>query len=299
MVFSCLRGVRLRVFPLVGESRVRQIANMNRKELGALIERRLIAAADVVGAQYRASCGQIGYFFVDDIFPDDIAHRISSAFPDGSGMRLRNTIRERKFVSAQMNQYDPILEEAIFAFQEPAVVALVKDLCGMASAFPDDQLYAGGISAMGRGHFLNPHLDNSHDKERERWRVLNLLYYASPDWSLENGGNLELWPNGVTGDPVTIESRFNRLVVMATHDQSWHSVSPVAADAVRKCVSNYYFSNEPLRSSDRFHVTSFRGRPEQPMRDIALRADAVARAAIRKVVKGGVAKTTHFYDRQH
>lgn len=71
---------------------------------------------------------------------------------------------------------------------------------------------------MAHKNYLNPHLDNSHDAERERWRVLNLLYYVTPDWHLGDGGHLELWLDGPKKVPLHIESKFNRLVVMATHD---------------------------------------------------------------------------------
>ena len=95
---------------------------------------------------------------------------------------------------------------------------------------------------MGKENFLNPHLDNSHNKDRNLWRVLNLLYYVTPGWKLENGGNLELWPNGIKNPSITIESRCNRLIVMSTHQKSWHSVSKVQTDIPRCCISNYYFS---------------------------------------------------------
>ena len=56
--------------------------------------------------------------------------------------------------------------------------------------------------------------------------MLNLLYYVTPDWTASSeGANLELWPDGPTGKPVTIVSKFNRLVVMVAHKGSWHSVS--------------------------------------------------------------------------
>jgi len=84
-----------------------------------------------------------------------------------------------------MNQYDSVLEEAIYAFQMPAVVARVEQITGLRALEPDTMLYAGGISLMGPGHFLNPHIDNSHDRTRERYRVLNLLYYVSPQWSVD------------------------------------------------------------------------------------------------------------------
>ena len=50
----------------------------------------------------------------------------------------------------------------------------------------DETLYAGGISLMKNKDFLNPHLDNSHDKDKKKYRRLNLLYYVTPDWKYEN-----------------------------------------------------------------------------------------------------------------
>ncbi|MBO9518962.1 MAG: 2OG-Fe(II) oxygenase [Porphyrobacter sp.] len=271
---------------------------MNRTELADLIVARIEAERPDLERQFAESAGAIGHFVIDDLLPVDLADRIFRQFPRPETMKLKKTLREYKYIAAQMDDYDPLLEEAIYAFQDDRVVALVKDICLMRSAYPDVHLYAGGISMMGDQQFLNPHLDNSHDKDRDRWRVLNLLYYVTPAWSEENGGNLELWPSGVTGEPITIHSRFNRLAVMATHGGSWHSVSPIDADDFRCCVSNYYFSDEPLKDGDTFHVTSFRGRPEQRLRDFALRADAALRTGIRSVFAKGIKDTGHRYKRE-
>jgi hypothetical protein len=111
----------------------------------------------------------------------------------------------------------------------------------------------------------------------------------------EYGGNLELWPDGMKGKQVTVQSKFNRLAVMATHDTSWHSVSPVTHDAARCCVSNYYFSDSPVKDDMKFHVTSFRGRPEQKLRNCVLQADAALRMGIRKIFSKGVIDTGHVY----
>jgi hypothetical protein len=141
-------------------------------------------------------------------------------------------------------------------------------------------------------------VDNSHDKSRERYRVLNLLYYVSPDWKRPNGGNLELWPEGPKGEQITIESRFNRLAVMITNKNSWHSVSEVQVDQSRCCVSNYYFSKASPEDTEYFHVTSFRGRPEQRVRDLVLRADIALRMGLRKLFPKGVVENKHFYDKK-
>lgn len=258
--------------------------------------------ADVIAKRIKeeegsiASCyGEHQYFVIDDLLPAGVAQEIFQGFPDPEGMMLRKTLRERKYVTSQMNRCAPVVEEAVYAFHDPRVVAEVGRLTGLREVEPDEKLYAGGISLMGSGHYLHPHLDNSHDMERKRYRILNLLYYVSPDWRPEDGGNLELWPQGPKGAPHTIHSRFNRLLVIATHRRSWHSVSKVVSERPRTCVSNYYFSSVSPEEQDYFHVTSFRGRPEDPVRDLLLRADAAMRSLARKVLPGGVRRTRHYY----
>jgi Rps23 Pro-64 3,4-dihydroxylase Tpa1-like proline 4-hydroxylase len=268
---------------------------MNRKEIADLLLNKLEMERSSIKEMYEKSSTKIGYFYVDNLLPDDIANKIYTSFPSPESMKVRKSLREYKYIAAQMDQYDPILEEAIFAFQDPRVVSLIQEICELESLFPDENLYAGGISLMGKGNFLNPHLDNSHEKDRAKWRVFNLLYYVAPDWQKSFGGNLEIWPEGTKSNQITIDSSFNRLVVMATHGSSWHSVSPIVVDKKRACVSNYYFSEHPLKESDEFHVTSFRGRPEQKLRDLVLRADIFLRQSIRKIFPKGAVKTSHVY----
>jgi Rps23 Pro-64 3,4-dihydroxylase Tpa1-like proline 4-hydroxylase len=270
---------------------------MNRTQMADVIVARLRAEVEPLRKAWRDS-GRVQYFAIDNLLPEEVASTIRAAYPQGDSMKIKRSLRELKFIAAQMNQYDSLLEEAIYAFQDPRIVELVGAITGLRALEPDEQLYAGGISMMVKGHFLNPHVDNSHDKARERYRVLNLLYYVSPGWKLENGGNLELWPDGPTGEQVTIESRFNRLVVMMTNKSSWHSVSEVRVAEQRCCVSNYYFSTESPEADEYFHVTSFRGRPEQKVRDLVLRADIALRMGLRKLFPKGVVENKHFYDKK-
>ncbi|MAK42574.1 MAG: 2OG-Fe(II) oxygenase [Spongiibacter sp.] len=270
---------------------------MNRDNFAALIAKRLSEELPSLKKSYQNSVGGIGYFYIDNLLPGDVAENIYKAFPSPELMVRKKSLREYKYIAAQMNSYEPILEEIIYAFQAPEVVAIVEDIVGVDGLIPDEYLYAGGISLMGEGNYLNPHLDNSHDKDRENWRAFNLLYYVTPDWDPEFGGNLELWPDGpgVLSSRTVVDSLFNRLAVMVTHNSSWHSVSPITADKRRCCVSNYYFSRSPMKESDSFHVTSFRGRPEQKVRDLVLKADIAARSAVRKVFKKGIVENPHVY----
>jgi len=271
------------------------MTDIDRELLSSQIFDRLAMEESELRRQWLES-GPINHFIVDNLLADDAARAIRDAFPTEHSMVLKKSLRELKFVAAQMDKYDPLLEKAIYAFQSPNIVSLIERITGIPALEPDERLYAGGISLMAPGHFLNPHVDNSHDKFRERYRMLNLLYYVSPDWTERDGGNLELWPEGRDGKPIVLPSTFNRLVVMVTHQGSWHSVSPVMAKTNHRCcVSNYYFSKEPIGAKKYFHVTSFRGRPEQFATDLMLRADIWLRTAVRKLFRKGIKDNPHYY----
>lgn len=239
--------------------------------------------------------GRINSCVIDDLLPEDVAKEIYEAYPSPEEMALHKSMRENKRIAAQMDLYNPLLEEAVYAFQDERIVRIVEDITGLKGMTPDEHLYAGGISLMATGNFLNPHLDNSHDNDRENYRVINLLYYVTPDWDINNGGNLELWDNGMGEPQRVIHSKFNRLALMITNKTSIHSVSKVTALGKRCCVSNYYFSKKPAEASEYFHVTSFYGRPEEPVKNIFLRVDAFLRQTIRKVIGKRIVETKHIY----
>lgn len=269
-----------------------------REEIANLIYKRLADSKEVLEKQFVEAKNKIGYFFLDDLLPEELANTIFNKFPGLSLTKKRKNLAEFKHVAYQMDEYDPLLQEVLYAFQDDRIVALITDICAFKDVFADENLYAGGLSLMSEDNFLNPHLDNSHDKDRKRWRVLNLLYYVTPNWDIKYGGNLELWPNGLNNQPVVIQSKFNRLAVMVTHQKSWHSVNKVLVDKVRCCVSNYYFSNEPALVTDKFHVTTFRGRPKERYKNLLLKTDGFLRSSVRKIFKKGIRENPHQYKKK-
>ncbi len=272
--------------------------DISRKQLADLILEKLVISKDQLKEEFNIN-GRINSCLIDNLLPEEIAIQIYSAFPSREEMAVNKSLRENKRIAAQMDLYNPLLEEAVFAFQDQRIVRIVEEITGLQEMIPDEKLYAGGISLMGPGNFLNPHLDNSHDNDRENYRVLNLLYYVTPDWDIENGGNLELWDNGMSSTQRVIHSKFNRLVLMITNKSSIHSVSKVVTDGNRCCVSNYYFSKIPAENSAYFHVTSFYGRPEEPLKNLFLRIDSFLRQAIRKVTGKRVVETKHIYKKNN
>ena len=261
-----------------------------REELVKLILERLDGDADRIKQDFHYEKGIATRFCaIDDLLPIEMAKRIADAFPPVETMRLLDSFREKKYTSKNLDKYDSLIEDITFAFQDKRVIDKVAELTGIEDAVGDPHLYAGGISAMASGHFLNPHIDNSHDGEQQNYRVLNLLYYITPEWKVENGGNLELWDEAVT-KPVEIPSLFNRLVLMSTNAKSWHSVNKVTADGTRCCISNYYFSPHSPNGYETTHVTYFMARPEQKLRRFVTRVDSDIRTFARRFKKSGFAK---------
>lgn len=266
----------------------------NRETIILHILERLESDRAAIMADFAADKG-IGTRFtaIDDLLPPNLAMKIYDSFPDVDSMRLLDSFREKKYTSKSLDKFDPLVTEATFAFQDQRVIDLVSEITALEDAIGDPHLYAGGISAMAKGHFLNPHIDNSHDHEQKHYRVLNLLYYVTPEWDPSHGGNLELWDEDVT-DPLEIPSVFNRLVLMSTNEKSFHSVNEIAVDRRRCCVSNYYFSPHSPNGYETSHVTYFQARPEQKVRRVQTKADSEVRSLLRKVKKSGFGRKDLF-----
>lgn len=261
------------------------------ENLLSLISKKIEISRDSILTQWENPIGtNTRHFVLDDLLPVDIAEAIYNAFPkNGNGFHNRETFREKKRTSAELSNYDPILSSITYAIQNKIIVDKIANLTGIKHLVPDPKLYAGGLSMMFKDDFLNPHIDNSHDSERNKFRRLNVLYYVSPNWVVENGGNLELWDDACLV-PKTLTAAFNRLVVMETNKTSWHSVSPVLVDNPRCCVSNYFFSNESPDDTKYFHVTSFTGRPNELTKRMLGVFDNGLRNAFSRIFKIGRGK---------
>lgn len=211
------------------------------------------------------------HFILDNLLPNELAEEIYLQFPKTNKMTMLNHAGELKLKYSHIKHTTSLLQNLHHAIQDTKVVALIEEITEIKNQIPDRSRIAGGVSKLLKGHYINPHLDNSHDIDKKYYRTVNMLYYVSPGWGLQNGGNYELWDQAVENRMI-VPSFFNRLVVMETNRTSWHSVNPVLCDAPRCCVFNYYFSEQSPENEDYFHSASLffnpliKPRPEQKIR---------------------------------
>lgn len=265
--------------------------SIHQSQLVKLISANLENNLKSLRENFKNSIDDVGvrYCFIDDLLPIEIASKIADSFPHFQEMRHIQSFRENKYTSKNFDKFNPILKDMTFSIQDEIVISLVTEITGIREQIADPTLYAGGLSMMPKGSFLNPHIDNSHDMGRKNYRTLNLLYYASKDWKEEYGGNLELWDKQVK-QKVTIHSKFNRLVLMETNPWSWHSVSKVKVNLSRNCVSNYYFSLKSPIVREYFNVTSYSARPEDWSMSMLYKTDNIIRSGIRLIFPNGLGK---------
>ncbi|KGF96922.1 hypothetical protein EU96_1561 [Prochlorococcus marinus str. MIT 9302] len=258
---------------------------MNRKEIASLIVKRIEEISiKQLQNQYRDS-SKINHIVIDDLLPSEIALKLDDHFPEKQNLSLLSGPQERKYVAVDWESKSKLVEECLYAFQDERIITIISKVCQIDDLYGDPELYAGGLSYMNKGCFLNPHIDNSHDRLREKYRRLNLLYYVSTSLSkISDGGDLLLFPDGLKFDEIKIPAKFNRLVIMRTDNKSIHAVNPIQSSiAIRKCISNYYFSLSSPLSHDYYHSTSFRGFRGEKYKDLYLRLNAKLRTSIKSI----------------
>jgi Rps23 Pro-64 3,4-dihydroxylase Tpa1-like proline 4-hydroxylase len=96
---------------------------MNRYDLATLIVDRLTPDLDDLQRQFTES-KTVPSCYIDGLLPETICRQLFQAFSPKRDMMLKKSLRENKYVAAQMNKYDPLLEKAIFAFQDQRVDAV-------------------------------------------------------------------------------------------------------------------------------------------------------------------------------
>ncbi len=259
---------------------------MDRYEISKyIIDRLNYLDLDLLRAKF-CNSGKINYLVIDNLLPNKLAEKLNDIFPDESELSHLKMIQQNKFVGVNFDKSQYLIEECLYAFQQDEVLRAVSMITNIEDIVGDPELYAGGISSMSKGCFLNPHIDNSHDRKLKKFRRLNLLYYVNNNWDpIKDGGELLLFPDGIKNKEVKITCNFNRLVIMRTDNRSLHAVRKIhSKDNRRKCISNYYFSEKSPLGKNYYHSTSFKGFKNEYLKSFILKLNGKIKTSTKYII---------------
>jgi 2OG-Fe(II) oxygenase superfamily len=213
-------------------------------------------------------------FKIDNFLDEEFADRVLEAFPSyDEALKVGRSF-------AAVNEHKKVQVTDVALFAEPvaqlnAALAAQEFLDTLSYVFDipnliaDDHLIGGGIHQTGPRGFLDVHIDFNYIEERLLHRRLNILIYFNRNWKKEWGGNIELWDENVKVCHHSFSPIFNRCVVFATNEISYHGVTAVKCptDRTRKSFAAYYYTREaPIGWAGENHTTIFKARPNEVMK---------------------------------
>lgn len=248
---------------------------------------------DLLRAQVRRA-SPVPNFKIDGFLDPAFAEKVLEAFPSYDealkvGVSFKAVNEYKKVQVTDSALFAEPIAQLNQALSAPEFLELMGYVFDMPDLLADDQLTGGGIHQTGpRGH-LDVHVDFNYIEDRALHRRLNILVYFNKDWRDEWGGEIELWDKDVKVRHHAFSPIFNRCVVFATNEISYHGVTAVKCppDRSRKSFAAYYYTKEaPAHWTGESHTTIFKARPDEVLKGRVLMPLETAKRGVVKAYRG-------------
>ena len=214
------------------------------------------------------------HFIIDNFLETGFANDIHECFPKPSEVRdyglSFNTVNEQgKTQVTDSKLFPEPIQRLNSVLADPEWLTYLSDMMGLPPLLADSDLLGGGIHQTGPRGRLDVHVDFNYIPSKNLHRRLNILLYFNKDWRESWGGNIELWDEKVKTCHHSFSPIFNRCVVFATNDVSYHGVTRVdtPAGVTRNSFAAYYYTKEaPPEWTGEEHSTIFRARPQEKLK---------------------------------
>ena len=190
------------------------------------------------------------HIIIDKFLPNNVALSLAKEFPKINQVNQKWRVHKNQNVIRYFLEDSSIFENNLKIFSmilnSRKFLLFLEALTGLNSIIPDPFFMGGGAMMAGKGGFLNVHADFNYHHKLQSWRRINALFYLTPNWKSNWGGNLELWSKDKKKKIKEIEPKFNRLVIFNTNSQSFHG-QPAEINCPNKITRNvfsaFFYSN--------------------------------------------------------
>lgn len=253
---------------------------------------RLSAQADSLRRRFDGA-DPIRHVIIEDFLNPEIALQAARAFPDPAAMEIAFAgLPEVKNAEQRIERLDPVFQAIFHELRSERFLHWLGETTGFPSLTSDPDLHGGGLHQGADGSYLDIHADFNIHPQLGLYRRLNVLIYLNEIWQPQWQGYLELWSRDMKERRQHIEPKFNRCVIMETHDHAFHGYKELhlPPGVTRRSLASYYYSTARSDAqTETGHDTLFVLRPEQQRatgaRQFFRRMNALAPEPLRPVVR--------------
>tara|TARA_B110000971_G_scaffold153025_1_gene156213 strand:+ start:467 stop:1336 length:870 start_codon:yes stop_codon:yes gene_type:complete len=208
------------------------------------------------------------HIVIDNFLPIDLVDEILKIFPkkkladdkfyenEHSGLHKRQVLPE---------SCEERIRSIFNFFNSSPILQFLEGLTSIDSLIGDPYFNGGGFHEIFSCGKLNVHTDFKINERLHLYRRINMLIYLNKDWSLDYGGNLELWDKKMKSKIDSIAPLFNRCVIFNTDSNSNHGhPDPLntPTDITRKSIALYYYTaSKKIYEDTPAHSTMYVARP--------------------------------------
>ncbi|MDO3383859.1 2OG-Fe(II) oxygenase [Gilvimarinus algae] len=231
-------------------------------------------AADDQMAETFQQARPFSHLVVDNFFNPTFCEALLSEFPafDDERAKNENGTLGRKATYPNIRDIGPTYQKLDTLIKSREFLDWVSKATGIDDLIYDPDYFGGGTHENCHGQDLDPHVDFNRHPVTGHHRRLNLIVYLNHEWSADWGGAIEFHTdprlppheNAIT----EVAPLFNRCVIFATHDHSWHGFKRISLPAgdsdphTRKSVALYFYTKtRPAAEYHGRHSTIYIERP--------------------------------------
>ncbi len=199
---------------------------------------------------------------IDGLLDEAFADTLLANFPKKEEMRRHyKGLNEEKSEGSNFERYHESFQKLRHELAQPQFVQFLEKMTGIEGLMLPDDYRGAGVHQGSNGSFLDVHVDFNMHPVMNVHRRLNFLVFLNKNWQENYGGKLELWDKDVKNCGAAYLPLFNRCIIFATSEISYHGYSKinVPEGVLRNSFYSYFYT--PITGDVKFYDTFFKPRP--------------------------------------
>ncbi len=180
-------------------------------------------------------------WIIDDVLAPDIPEKIIAEWPTLDDPRWfagiqevdgeKNILEQGMYSLSSYEKTPPFTKKVLTYFHSTEFTQELSAITGREGLLPDESYRWSGMRTVKKAGFQLIHSDARKNPLNGKRKELTVLYYLNKNYNRKTDeGCLEVWNDDMKACMHTIEPKYNRMVIFACTDTSYHGVPIVTKD---------------------------------------------------------------------